>query len=55
MKVAVRRGVLEQVGVVMRLEGVHVVVRWTQSNGWPDEPEFRAHRNDVKPLKGWMI
>ena len=53
MKVAVRRGVLEHVGVVMRLEGEHVVVRWTQSE-WSDQLEFRAHRDDVKPLEGWI-
>jgi hypothetical protein len=54
MKVAVRRGVVEHVGVVMRLEGEHVVVRWTQSKERSDELEFRAHRDDVKPLEGWV-
>ena len=52
MKVAVRRGVLEHIGVVLRLEGEYVVVRWTQSE-W-SELEFRAHRDDVKPLDGWI-
>jgi hypothetical protein len=52
MKVAVRRGVLEHIGVVLRLEGKYVVVRWTQSE-WP-ELEFRAHRDDVRPLYGWI-
>ena len=31
MKVTVRRGVLEHIGVVIRLEDEHVVVCWTQS------------------------
>jgi hypothetical protein len=54
MKVAVRRGLMEHVGVVVRLEDEHVVVCWTQSKEWPDELEFRAHRDDVKPLDGWV-
>jgi hypothetical protein len=53
MKVAVRRGVLEHIGVVIRLEGEHVVVCSTQSE-LPDGLEFRAHRDDVKPLDGWV-
>jgi hypothetical protein len=52
MKVAVRRRVLEHIDMVLRLEGEHVVVRWTQSE-W-SELEFRAHRDDVKPLPGWI-
>lgn len=54
MKVAVRRGVLEHIGVVVRLEDEHVVVCWTQSMEWPDEVEFRAHRDDVRPLEDWV-
>jgi hypothetical protein len=54
MKVAVRRGVLEHIGVVVRLEDEHVIVRWTQSKEWPDETEFRGHRDDVRPLNGWV-
>jgi hypothetical protein len=53
MKVAVRRGVLEHIGVVLRAEGEHIIVRWTQSE-WPGELEFSAHRDDVQPLKGWV-
>ena len=49
MKVAVRRGLSEHIGVVVRLEDEYVVVCWTQSKEWPDELEFRAHRHDVKP------
>ena len=54
MKVAVRRGGREHVGVVVRLEDEHVVVCWTQSKEWSNELEFRAHRDDVKPLEGWV-
>ena len=54
MKVAVRRGVLEHIGVVVRLEDEHVVVCWTQSKEWPDELEFRAPRDDVRPLEDWI-
>ena len=48
MKVAVRRGVMKHIGVVLRVEGKHVIVRWTQSE-WPGELEFSAHQDDVKP------
>jgi hypothetical protein len=54
MKVAIRRGLLEHIGVVVRLEDEHVVVCWTQSKEWPHELEFRAHRDDVRPLDGWV-
>jgi hypothetical protein len=54
MKVSVRRGGLEHVGgLAIRLEGEHVVVCWTQSE-WPGEIEYRAHRDDVKPIDGWV-
>jgi hypothetical protein len=53
MKVAVRRGLHKYIGVVIRVEGEHVVVRWTQSE-WLEELEFRAHRDNVKPLEGWV-
>ena len=54
MKVAVRRGILEHIGVVVRLEDEHVVVCWTHAKEWPDELEYRAHRDDVRPLEGWV-
>jgi hypothetical protein len=53
MKVTVRGGVLGQIGVVVRLDSDYVVVCWMQSE-WPEELEFRAHRDDVKPLDGWV-
>ncbi len=54
MKVAVRCGVLEHIGVVVRIEDEHVVVRGTQPKELSDELEFRAHRDDVRPLSGWI-
>ena len=53
MKVAVRRGVQDKIGVVVRLEDDYVVVHWTHAEQ-PEELEFRAHRDDVKPLDGWV-
>jgi hypothetical protein len=53
MKVAVRRGVHEYVGVVIRVEDEHVVVCWMQSEH-PEEVEYRPHCNDVKPIVGWV-
>jgi hypothetical protein len=53
MKVAVRRGILEHIGVVVRLDGEYVVVCWMQSE-WPGKLEFRAHRDDVKRIDGWV-
>jgi hypothetical protein len=35
MKVAVRRGVLEHIGVVVRLEDEYVVVCWTNPRSGP--------------------
>ncbi|MGO9047763.1 MAG: hypothetical protein ACLQFW_12900 [Xanthobacteraceae bacterium] len=54
MKVAVRCGVLEHIGVVVRIEDEHVVVRGTQPKELSDELEFRAHRDDVRSLSGWI-
>jgi hypothetical protein len=53
MKVAVRRGVQDKIGVVVRLEDDYVVVNWTHAEQ-PEKLEFRAHRDDVKPLDGWV-
>ena len=53
MKVAVRRGVQDKIGVVVRLEDDYVVVHWTHAEQ-PEELEFRAHCDDVKPLDGWV-
>jgi hypothetical protein len=53
MKVAVRRGVQDKIGVVVRLEDDYVVVHWTHAEQ-SEELEFRAHRDDVKPLDGWV-
>ena len=53
MKVSVRRSNRDRVGVVTRLEGEYVVVRWTHSDLGETE-EYHAHRNDVTPLTGWF-
>ena len=53
MKVAVRRGVHEYIGVVIRVEDEHVVVCWMQSEHL-EEVEYRAHCNDVEPIDGWV-
>ena len=53
MKVSVRRGGREQIGVVTRLEGEHVIVRWVQTQ--EGEPtEYQALRDEVTPLMGWI-
>ena len=48
-----RRGVQDKIGVVVRLEDDYVVVHWTHAEQ-SEELEFRAHRDDVKPLDGWV-
>jgi hypothetical protein len=54
MRVLVRVGLVERVGVALHIEDNHVIVRWIQSVGWSDEVEYRAHRADVEPLDGWV-
>jgi hypothetical protein len=53
MKVAVRRGVHEYIGVVIRVENEHVVVCRMQLEHL-EEVEYRAHRDDVEPIDGWV-
>jgi hypothetical protein len=53
VKVAVQRGAQDKIGVVVRIDGNYVVVHWTHADN-PDELECRAHRDDVKPLDGWV-
>ena len=54
MKVSVRLGLVERIGVVLHIEDDKVVVRWVQSVEWSDELEYRAPRSDVDPLDGWI-
>jgi hypothetical protein len=53
MKVSVRRSNRDRIGVVTRIEGDYVSVRWTHSDLGETE-EYQAHRNDVTPLAGWL-
>jgi hypothetical protein len=53
MKVSVRRSGRNRVGVVTRLAGDYVFVRWTHSD-LAETEEYQAHRDDVTPLAGWL-
>jgi ferredoxin-fold anticodon binding domain-containing protein len=53
MKVAVRRSGRDHVGVVTRLEGDYVIVRWTNSD-LGETAEYYADRGEVTPLAGWL-
>jgi FKBP-type peptidyl-prolyl cis-trans isomerase 2 len=53
MKVSVRRSSQNQIGVVTRIEGDYVFVRWTRSD-FGETAEYQAHRDDVTPLAGWL-
>jgi hypothetical protein len=53
MKVSVRRSGQNRIGVVTRLEGDYVIVRWINSD-LGETAEYHAHRDDVMPLAGWL-
>ncbi len=53
MKVSVRRSTRSHVGVVIRIEGDYVFVRWTNSD-LNEIAEYQAHRDEVTPLAGWL-
>ncbi|MGN6750580.1 MAG: hypothetical protein ACTHJS_18510 [Xanthobacteraceae bacterium] len=53
MKVSVRRSSQNHIGVVTRVEGEYVFVRWTSSD-LGETAEYQAHRDDVTPLAGWL-
>ena len=53
MKVSVRRSGRQRIGVVTRVEGDYVVVRWTHSD-LAETEEYQAHRDDVTLLAGWL-
>jgi FKBP-type peptidyl-prolyl cis-trans isomerase 2 len=53
MKVSVRRSSQNHIGVVTRVDGDYVFVRWTNSD-FGETAEYQAHRNDVTPLAGWL-
>jgi hypothetical protein len=54
MKVSVRRSNRDRIGVVTRLEGDYVIVRWTSSELRADVEEYYAQRDEVTPLAGWF-
>jgi hypothetical protein len=53
MKVSVWRSGQKWIGVVTRLQGEYVIVRWTNSDRG-ETVEYHAHRDDVTPLAGWL-
>lgn len=53
MKVSVRRSGRNLIGVVTKLAGDYVGVRWTVSD-LAETEEYQAHRDDVTPLAGWL-
>jgi len=53
MKVSVRRSTQQRIGVVTRVEGDYVFVRWTNSD-LGEIAEYQAHRDEVTPLAGWL-
>lgn len=53
MKVSVRRSSRSHIGVVARIEGDYVFVRWTNSD-LGETAEYQAHRDEVTPLAGWL-
>lgn len=53
MKVSVRRSTQQHIGVVTRVEGDYVFVRWTNSD-LGETAEYQAHRGEVTPLAGWL-
>jgi hypothetical protein len=52
-KVSVRRSSQDQIGVVTKIEGDYVFVRWTNS-AFGETAEYQAHRDDVTPLAGCL-
>ncbi len=53
MKVLVRRSSQSHIGVVTRIEGEYVYVRWTNSD-LGETAEYQARRDEVTPLAGWL-
>jgi hypothetical protein len=53
MKVSVIRSGQHRIGVVTRLQGDYVVLRWTQSD-LAETAEYFARRDEVTVLAGWM-
>jgi hypothetical protein len=52
-KVSVKRSGQNRIGVVTRLEGDYVVLRWTHSD-LAETAEYHANRDEVTVLAGWL-
>ena len=53
MKVSVRRSGQNRIGVVTRVQGEYVIVRWTNSD-LGETAEYYARHDEVTPLAGWF-
>lgn len=53
MKVSVRRSGRNLIGVVTKLNGDYIGIRWTNSD-LAETAEYEAHRDEVTPLAGWL-
>lgn len=53
MKVSVRCSTQQRIGVVTRVEGDYVFVRWISSD-LGETAEYQAQRDEVTPLAGWL-
>jgi hypothetical protein len=54
MKVSVRKSQRDRIGVVTRIEGDYVIVRWISADLRDDRPEYYARRDEVMLLAGWL-
>ena len=53
MKVSVQRSGQNRIGVVTRVQGGYVIVRWTNSD-LGETAEYYAQHDEVTPLAGWL-
>jgi len=53
MKASVRRSGQDRIGVVTRVQGEYVIVRWTNSDQG-ETAEYYARYDEVAPLAGWL-
>ena len=53
MKVSIRRSGQDRIGVVTRVQGEYVIIRWTNSD-LGETAEYFAHHDEVTPLAGWF-
>jgi hypothetical protein len=54
MKVSVRKSNRDRIGVVTRVEGDYVIVRWITAELRDDMAEYYARHDEVTPLAGWL-